>query len=158
MHLWHHVIRDSELTILVAIWHDTHSLHLVQDTYSSSIVRLPVFPLPWQTEDTAMSKKKPDALRRRFGQRVRALRMSAGLSQMDLGGQAGLDHTYIGGIERGERNLSLEAIGKLAAGLGVEMVDLFRFPGHKAVADPYLSELVVLLEKGDASNLRHLNT
>ena len=102
-----------------------------------------------------MSKQKPDALRRRFGQRIRAVRKAAGLSQMDLGGKAGLDHTYIGGIERGERNLSLEAIGKLAAGLGVEMADLFRFSGHQAgPTDPNLSELVALLEKEDASSRR----
>ena len=99
-----------------------------------------------------MGKKESEALRRRFGQRARALRRAAGLSQMELGGKAGLDHTYIGGIERGERNLSLEAIGKLAAGLGVEMTDLFRFSGHKAVpADPHLSELLALLEKEGAS-------
>ena len=71
-----------------------------------------------------MSKqKKIDPLRRSFGQRVRALRKRAGMSQMELGEQSGLDHTYIGGVERGERNLSIEAIGKITQGLEVEIAD-----------------------------------
>jgi len=99
-----------------------------------------------------MSKKGQKALRKRFGQRVRALRNASGLSQMKLGANSGLDHTYVGGIERGERNLSLEAIGKLAAGLGVEMAELFWYSGHKrGPTDQHLSELVALLEQQDAS-------
>ena len=57
---------------------------------------------------------------------------------MELGEKAELDHTYIGGVERGERNLSIEAIGKLAQGLGVDIVDLFRFSFKRlTVTDPH---------------------
>lgn len=44
---------------------------------------------------------------------------------MDLANRAGLDRTYIGGIERGERNLGLENIAKIAKALGVGVDELF---------------------------------
>jgi transcriptional regulator with XRE-family HTH domain len=64
-------------------------------------------------------------VRRRFGDRVRSLRKEIGISQEDLALIAGLDRTYIGGVERGERNISLVNIHKLAAALNVPPRDLF---------------------------------
>jgi transcriptional regulator with XRE-family HTH domain len=61
-----------------------------------------------------------------FGDRVRALRASAHLSQEALADACGLDRTYVGGIERGERNPSLRNISKLAAALGVSLSELFK--------------------------------
>ena len=58
------------------------------------------------------------------GQRVRALRTRRGWSQEVLGFQSGLHRNYIGGIERGERNLALINIAKLAKALGVRPRDL----------------------------------
>ena len=55
----------------------------------------------------------------RFGARVRHLRLKAGLSQEDLADKSGLDRTYVGGIERGERNPSLKNITRLALALHV---------------------------------------
>lgn len=64
----------------------------------------------------------------RFGERVRRLRIERGFSsQMDLAFKTGLDRTYIGGIERGERNVALRNIEKIARALGVRIEDLFRF-------------------------------
>ena len=60
-----------------------------------------------------------------FGQQVRALRLKKGISQEALAGLSRLDRTYIGGIERGERNPSLKNILKLAFILGVEPSELF---------------------------------
>ncbi len=60
-----------------------------------------------------------------FGERVRELRKEKGLSQEALALACGLDRTYIGGIERGERNVSLVNIQKIAAALGVGCHDLF---------------------------------
>lgn len=53
----------------------------------------------------------------RFGATVRRLREDAGLSQEDLAELADVHRTYIGGIERGERNPTLTTIEKLAAAL-----------------------------------------
>lgn len=59
-----------------------------------------------------------------FGARVRSLRMDLGLSQEDLADRAGLHRTYIGSIERGERNVSLINLYVLAAALQVEPKEL----------------------------------
>ena len=65
-------------------------------------------------------------LLKRFGERVRELRKERGLSQEELALEAGLDRTYVGGIERGERNVSLINIGRLAKALGVSFQQLFK--------------------------------
>jgi transcriptional regulator with XRE-family HTH domain len=54
-----------------------------------------------------------------FGARLRRLRLAAGLSQEELSDKCGLDRTYIGGVERGERNLSLLNIVKIAGALRI---------------------------------------
>ncbi|MBN3215707.1 helix-turn-helix domain-containing protein [Pectobacterium polaris] len=61
----------------------------------------------------------------RFGQRVKTLRLQAGLSQEAFADKCGLDRTYISGIERGVRNPTLEVIGVIADGLGIELKTLF---------------------------------
>lgn len=66
----------------------------------------------------------PDPLEQ-FGRRVRALRERLGLSQEALAAQAGIHRTYMGGIERGERNICLRNIVRLAAALGVHPRELF---------------------------------
>jgi len=67
-----------------------------------------------------------DGLLRRFGERVRYLRKRKHLSQEKLALVAGLDRSYMGGVERGERNISLLNIGKIAGALGVSLKVLFR--------------------------------
>lgn len=67
---------------------------------------------------------KPHVYRSLFGQRIRALRLKLGFSQEELGAKAGLHRTYIGSIERGEQNLSLDNIVKLAWALGVQPTEL----------------------------------
>jgi transcriptional regulator with XRE-family HTH domain len=61
-----------------------------------------------------------------FGTRVRACRLERGLSQEQLGFDAGLHPTYISGIERGLRNVSLRNIVGIAAALRVDPADLLR--------------------------------
>jgi len=53
-----------------------------------------------------------------FGDRVSELRRARGLSQQQLAQKSGLHRTYIGGVERGERNVSLLNINKIALALG----------------------------------------
>jgi transcriptional regulator with XRE-family HTH domain len=60
----------------------------------------------------------------RFGERVRLLRQAAGLSQEALAALCGLDRTYISGIERGKRNVSLENLKVLARALNVTLSGL----------------------------------
>jgi DNA-binding XRE family transcriptional regulator len=61
-----------------------------------------------------------------FGDRVRTLRKERGLSQEQLAERTGLHRTYIGGIERGERNVSLINIVRLAKALEVSPSDLLQ--------------------------------
>jgi transcriptional regulator with XRE-family HTH domain len=62
---------------------------------------------------------------KRFGGRVRTLREQTGLSQEALAAKAGIHRTYMGGVERGERNICLRNIIRLAQALGVQPRDLF---------------------------------
>jgi len=68
----------------------------------------------------------PNQVLRHFGVRIRALRQQQGLSQEALALHAALDRTYVGGVERGERNISLQNVAKLAKALGVTLDHLFR--------------------------------
>jgi transcriptional regulator with XRE-family HTH domain len=61
----------------------------------------------------------------RFGVHVRKLRTSQGWSQEEFAARCGLHRTYIGSIERGEQNISLANIEKVARALGVSIQDLF---------------------------------
>ncbi len=61
----------------------------------------------------------------RFGSRLRQLRDERGYSQEELAERASLHRNYVGGIERGERNVALENIIKLAKALSVKPGDLF---------------------------------
>ncbi|HEV2418692.1 MAG TPA: helix-turn-helix transcriptional regulator [Terriglobia bacterium] len=56
---------------------------------------------------------------RQFGRRVRALRMKKEISQEELAERCGVHRTYMGRIERGETNITLTNIHKIAQGLGV---------------------------------------
>ncbi len=62
---------------------------------------------------------------RRLGLRIRRLREKANISQEALGQIAGLHRTYIGAIERGERNPSVLSLRKLQTHLKVTLGDLF---------------------------------
>jgi transcriptional regulator with XRE-family HTH domain len=65
-------------------------------------------------------------VRVRFGKALRKRRHKLGVSQEEFADLCGLDRTYIGGIERGERNLALVNIEKLARALRISLSDLFR--------------------------------
>jgi transcriptional regulator with XRE-family HTH domain len=61
-----------------------------------------------------------------FGRRVRERRNALGLSQEALAEQCGVHWTFLGQVERGQRNLSLHNMLKIAGGLGVDPAELVK--------------------------------
>lgn len=65
-------------------------------------------------------------IKKQFGDQVKKLRLQKGLSQEALALEADLDRTYIPSIEKGERNVSLEVIEKLAKAFKIKISELFK--------------------------------
>jgi transcriptional regulator with XRE-family HTH domain len=59
-------------------------------------------------------------LRDTLAKNMRRLRASRGLSQEALAHESGLNRTYLSGVERSERNVSIDNIARIASGLGIE--------------------------------------
>jgi transcriptional regulator with XRE-family HTH domain len=70
-----------------------------------------------------MRNKHPALIK--LGKRIRELRKTKGLSQESFADEVGLDRTYVGGIERGERNLTTLNLVRIALALEVEIGELF---------------------------------
>jgi transcriptional regulator with XRE-family HTH domain len=72
-----------------------------------------------------MPKSDDDsALLRRLGAQLRRLREQSGQSQDTLANRCGLHRTYVGAVERGERNPTVLSLKRYADGLGVSIADL----------------------------------
>ncbi len=80
-----------------------------------------------------MKKKRPVTtdIRTKLGKSIRELRTAKGYSQEKLAEMANMHWTYLGGIERGERNPTLINIEKLAIALDVPLPELFSFDKPK---------------------------
>lgn len=66
-----------------------------------------------------------DNIKRKFGIKVRQMRLEKGFSQETFADRCGLHRTYIGAVERGERNISIENIERIAKALKVPISLLF---------------------------------
>lgn len=76
-----------------------------------------------------MSEKlNPSSARNRLALNLRRLRENLGLSQEALADRASLHRTYVGSVERGERNISIDNIERLAHALGVSAASLLEVP------------------------------
>ncbi|ADI39318.1 helix-turn-helix domain-containing protein [Waddlia chondrophila] len=74
------------------------------------------------SKETHNRKKTP--IRKAFGLKVRMRRFEIGITQEELAEKADLHPTYVGSVERGERNIALENIVAIAKGLGCSPKDL----------------------------------
>lgn len=66
-----------------------------------------------------------------FAKRLRQIRLSKGLSQEALADLAGLHRTYVGSVERSERNVSIDNMERLAKALEVDISELLRETRHE---------------------------
>ncbi len=69
------------------------------------------------------------------GQRIRNYRNQLGLSQEKLAEMSGCHHTYIGQLERGEKNATIESIAKISAALKISLSELFEKIGENSSAE-----------------------
>ncbi|MEZ4708574.1 MAG: helix-turn-helix transcriptional regulator [Caldilineaceae bacterium] len=76
-----------------------------------------------------MLTRHPNA-RQLFANNLRHMRLARGLSQEALADISGLHRTYVGSVERGERNISIDNIEKLAKSLGVKAYELLMEPAE----------------------------
>ena len=65
-------------------------------------------------------------LQRTVGRNLRAYRQARGLSQEAFADVVGVHRTYMGGLERGERNLTLKSVERIAERIGVEALELLQ--------------------------------
>lgn len=63
-----------------------------------------------------------------FGQNVRRLREEQGMTQIELASRAGLNRSYLGGVERGQRRICMENIARIADALSISPDVLFQYP------------------------------
>jgi transcriptional regulator with XRE-family HTH domain len=89
-----------------------------------------------------------------IGDRLRNLRKKGGLSQEKLGWKAKLHYTYIGAIERGEKNVSIITLAKIAKGLGISVNEIFNFPMDIKDPDRLKASMLKEIEKSDPEILK----
>ena len=65
-------------------------------------------------------------LKKIFSNNVRKYRIKQNLSQEELAEKAGVHRTYIGSVERGERNITINVMEKICVALGIPITDLFK--------------------------------
>lgn len=91
------------------------------------------------------------------GARIRALRKERGYSQESLGEKGGFHFSYIGQIERGEKNVSLLNLAKIAESLEVNLLQLFSYVEEDFEVtenEKEIKEIVQLLRDSSSDNIR----
>ena len=90
-----------------------------------------------------------------LGKRIRYLRRLDDLSQEDLAEKAGVSHKYIGEIERGKANLTIDIAEKIAAALNIEMMDLFDYK-HEVSQQELKKEINALIRNAGDDELQKI--
>lgn len=89
------------------------------------------------------------------GNRIRELRKAKGWTQEQLAEAAGLHYSYIGGVERGNRNISLETLEKISKGLQVPVEQIFQFKEDSAYRRA-LDEHIAVISSQSADQIESL--
>ena len=101
-------------------------------------------------------KKKMDTTVVQVGRQIRQIRKAQKISQQELGDRANLNYKYIGGVERGERNPSVESLMKIANGLKVDVGEFFKFEdvGQMSEKGRIYSQIIGLLGNKSTKELK----
>ncbi|WP_339311183.1 helix-turn-helix transcriptional regulator [Paenibacillus sp. FSL M7-0896] len=93
------------------------------------------------------------------GSNVRVYRKKRGLSQEQLGERVQQPQSYIGGIERGEKNISLDTLEKFCLALGIKPGDLLEapFPVEQNEKDKLIESISISLQKRSTNEIRALS-
>ncbi|MEC2799057.1 helix-turn-helix transcriptional regulator, partial [Bacillus thuringiensis] len=79
------------------------------------------------------------------GENIRILRKKRGLTQEELAERINLQQAYIGGIERGERNISMLTLQKIAVGLEISPDKIFNFSNINSLENPQQEEFLSII-------------
>lgn len=88
-----------------------------------------------------------------LGMRIRYLRGRAGLSQDALAERSGISSKYLGEVERGQANISVQVLERVAEALGVTLPDMFE-GAHELYRDELLRRIQTLLRDADEERMR----
>lgn len=97
-----------------------------------------------------MPDESKSELVQRIGERIRRVRKEINLSQEQLAERSGLHTNYVGQVERGEKNLTLETLEKVVGGLGISLEELFRYIGPMKQKDAISQIVDLLIERPSA--------
>ncbi|MGG4501295.1 helix-turn-helix domain-containing protein [Paenibacillus polymyxa] len=100
-------------------------------------------------------------LRKQIGTRIRAIRNAKGLTQQKLADIASLDYRYIGALERGERNFSIDTLEKVLTALNVSISELMFSEEHmtadEMIRQEAIDEFVALTSRLNEEQIRILS-
>lgn len=89
-----------------------------------------------------------------LGKRIQALREKMGLTQEQLEEKTGVNTKYISAIERGQKNVTIKTLGKLAKGLNVELYELFLLSEEIGSEKAVKKAIDALIKEADSKTLR----
>lgn len=92
----------------------------------------------------------------KVGQRIRSHRLRMNMSQEELAERCGLHPTYIGQLERGEKNATLESIDRVARGLSVSLGSLFENVSGEDESSGYPMQAYLLVMSENEKNQERL--
>lgn len=95
-------------------------------------------------------------LRNSVGERIRAIRKAKGLTQQQLAELSGLDDAYIGSLERGERNFSIDTLEKIIVGLNISFGDLIALNNEDNSHKDAIVEYIGIISELDSAQVQTL--
>ncbi|MBR2565214.1 MAG: helix-turn-helix transcriptional regulator [Paenibacillus sp.] len=95
-------------------------------------------------------------LRNSVGEQIRAIRKAKGLTQQQLAELSGLDDAYIGSVERGERNFSIDTLEKIIVGLNISFGDLTTLNNEDTSRKDAIVEYIGIISELDSAQVKTL--